>query len=128
MAPTEPRTHGALPLSDRDRLEHMRAAAREAAGFAAGKTLADIQSDRLLNRGLTHCLLELGEAAAKVTEPTRELLPSIPWRQIVGMRHRLVHVYCRTDPALVYEVVARDLPVLLSQLDSFLSDQRDTSS
>ena len=33
----------------------------------------------------------VGEAAARVSEATREHLPDIPWDELVGMRNRLVH-------------------------------------
>ncbi len=35
----------------------------------------------------------VGEAAAQVSEDVRRVNPDIPWREIVGMRNRLVHAY-----------------------------------
>lgn len=40
----------------------------------------------------------LGEAANQLTEKTRERCPSIPWRKIIGLRHRVVHDYSGIDP------------------------------
>jgi uncharacterized protein with HEPN domain len=35
----------------------------------------------------------VGEAAYQITETTRDELQAVPWDDIIGMRHRLVHAY-----------------------------------
>ncbi len=62
----------------------------------------------------------IGEAAGKVSEATRRDLASVPWREIVGMRNRLVHGYAAVDHDVVWAVVTRDLPVLASSLEAAL--------
>ena len=47
----------------------------------------------MFRRAVTHCIQEIGEAASQVGEATRTTVPQLPWRQVVGMRHNLVHVY-----------------------------------
>jgi uncharacterized protein with HEPN domain len=79
-----PRSDGARPMDDRNRMIHMRLAAVEARGFATGRQFEDLQTDRMLLRSLAHCIMEIGEAAAKVAEPARSLAPHVPWRKIVG--------------------------------------------
>ena len=59
----------------------------------------------------------IGEAAARVSGPTREAHPEIPWKQIVGIRHRIVHDYLHVDYDVLWEVATRDLPVLVAQLE-----------
>ena len=46
--------------------------------------------------------------------------PAIPWRDIVGMRNRLVHGYFDIDLRLVWDTVGTDLPVLIDQLERLL--------
>ncbi|HEX4956226.1 MAG TPA: hypothetical protein VF017_22785 [Thermoanaerobaculia bacterium] len=60
------------------RLRHMLDHSREAVGMAAGRSRADLDADRQLNLALVRLLEIVGEAAARVTPPTRALLPGVP--------------------------------------------------
>ena len=53
-------------------------------------------------------------------ESTRQLAPSIPWTQIVGMRHILVHDYFGVDTDVVWGVVERDLGTLKREIAALL--------
>lgn len=114
------RKDGARPLSDRVRLQHMLDAAREALSFAKGRSRSDLDTSPMLRRALKDCIQEIGEAAAKVTDATRARASSLPWNQIVGMRHRIVHVYYDIDPNALWEVVEQDLPVLTEAINAVL--------
>mgnify|MGYP001420546498 FL=1 len=76
---------------DAIRIRHMLDAAREAIGFASGRTSEELTHDRMLLLSLVKCVEILGEAASRVTDATRESLPEIPWRDIISMRNRLIH-------------------------------------
>jgi uncharacterized protein with HEPN domain len=97
-------------------------AAREGMGFIRGRKREDLDIDAMLRRALKDCIQEIGEAAARMTEDGRERAPSLPWRQIVGMRHRIVHVYYDIDADALWEVAVRDLPVLERELQAALAN------
>lgn len=59
----------------------------------------------------------IGQAVKGVSEATRELEPDVPWRQIAGMRDKLIHEYFGVDLMLVWDVVSRELPVLRPRLE-----------
>ena len=58
----------------------------------------------------------IGQAVKGISDDTRTLEPAVPWRQIAGMRDKLIHEYFGVDLALVWDVVERELPVLRPQL------------
>jgi uncharacterized protein with HEPN domain len=60
----------------------------------------------------------IGQAVKGVSDETRALEPSVPWRQIAGMRDKLIHEYFGVDLNLVWEVVEHDLPAVRPQLDA----------
>jgi uncharacterized protein with HEPN domain len=82
---------------DAIRVRHMLDAAREALSFASGKQRSDLAANRMLVLSLVKSVEIIGEAAATVTAETRERFPHIPWRDIVAMRNRLIHVYFDID-------------------------------
>ena len=106
-----------MSKEDEIRLRHMVDAAREAASFAAGRTRGDLDADRQLVMALVKEIEIVGEAAARVSEATREHLPDIPWDELIGMRNRLVHAYFDVNLDIVWQTVQEDLPKLIALLE-----------
>ena len=52
----------------------------------------------------------------RFSRPTRK----IPWKQIIGMRHKVVHDYLQVDFDIVWAVVTADLPPLIADLERFV--------
>lgn len=104
-------------LTLRQMLDH----AREALDMVEARSRVDLDQDRTFSLALTRLLEIVGEAAARVPPETRAALPSIPWPQIVGLRNRLIHAYDQVDHDILWQVGTRDLPVLISQLRTFLA-------
>lgn len=62
----------------------------------------------------------IGQAAKGVSDATRALEPDVPWRQMAGMRDKLIHEYFGVDLALVWDVVERDLPNVRPKLQELV--------
>ncbi len=105
---------------DRVRLQHMLDAAKEALGFAKTRNRYDLDSDRMLVLALVKDMEIIGEAGYQVSDATRRQLPDIPWDDIIGMRHRLVHAYFDIDLDILWRTVEYDLPPLVSLLEKHL--------
>ena len=58
----------------------------------------------------------VGEAARRVSQSTRDTL-DLPWHEIIGMRHKIVHDYMGIDFDLVWQTAAEDLPKLIAALE-----------
>lgn len=95
-------------------------AAHEAMQFVDRRDRADLDREPLLCRALTHALLEIGEAAARVSDDGRARAPEVPWGQIVAMRHVLVHVYWGVDRDRLWKTATEELPILVAQLEDAL--------
>ena len=98
-------------------LGHMLDMTRRAIAALKGKRRGDYDSDEVLRMGLAHFVQVIGEAAGKVSSDFQRGHPEIPWRQIVGMRNRIVHDYMRLDEDVLWKVVSEDLPALLPRLE-----------
>jgi uncharacterized protein with HEPN domain len=76
-------------------------AAEAACGFTSGRVRNDLDSDRMLAFALVRAIEIVGEAAGRVSAPTREAAADIPWGLIVSMRNRLIHAYFEIDHEVV---------------------------
>lgn len=101
-------------------LGHMLDMARKAAGKIEGKSRADYDRDEDLRIVIAHLVQTIGESAARVSEPTRDSHPELPWKQITGIRHRIVHDYMDVDYDVLWEVATRDLPQVIALLEKIV--------
>lgn len=98
-------------------LSHMLYVSRQALAFSDGKSRKDFNKDKLLQIGLIHMVQTIGEAARHVSRAFQAEHPEIPWSDIVGMRHKVVHDYLAVDRKVVWRTVTEDLPELIVQLE-----------
>ncbi len=107
------RSDGALLLD-------MLLSAREAAAFARGLDFPVFEEDRRTQLANLKAVETVGEAASRVRSETIAAHPNIPWRQIVGMRNRLVHGYFDVNLRRLWETVQQDIPRLIQQLEAIV--------
>jgi uncharacterized protein with HEPN domain len=103
---------------DDERLDDIRDAARAAMRFLDGRQQADLLADEILAAALTQKIIVIGEAAGAVTTTTRDRLPHVPWRLMVGMRNIVVHAYWEIDRTELWRTVKEDLPAMIEALDA----------
>jgi uncharacterized protein with HEPN domain len=78
-------------------------------GFMKGRSMDDLAEDAMLRFDVVKQLEVIGEAASRITRETLDAEPSIPWKQVVVMRHVLVHDYYRIDVPTIWNTVTNDL-------------------
>ena len=101
---------------------HMLDMSRKAIELSEGVTKTEYDSNETLRLALTHLVQMIGEAAQHVSNDLRKDFPQVPWHEIVGMRHRIVHDYLNVDEDVVWQVVSRDLPYLIKHIENILPD------
>ena len=112
------------PIRDRHRLEHMIDHIDKVLSAAKNKTFEDVNDDPILFGAIAYYTMIIGEAAYMLTKEFKESHPSIPWRQIEGMRHHIVHGYAQIRKDMLWNVVQDDLPSLKSQIEEILSETK----
>ena len=105
-----------MQAEDLVRLRHMIEAGETVARFVAGRSRADLDRDLMLMFAVVRAIEIIGEAASKMSAETYAAHAEIPWRAIVGMRHRLVHAYFDIDADVVWVAATQEVPALLAQL------------
>jgi uncharacterized protein with HEPN domain len=114
-------------MNERDLLRalHMRDAAREVLDFIRGETRESLDSDKKLVRALMMSIAIIGEAAAHLSEDVRQRMPDIPWPDVTGMRHRLIHGYFEVNLDRLWGTATESVPELLSNLEAILPPEPD---
>lgn len=87
-----------------------------------GRSRTDLDTDRLLALAVVRLLELIGEAAGRVPTEEQGRRPGVPWPSIVGLRNRLIHGYDNVDHDIVWQIVTTDLPSLIVELSSPLSE------
>jgi uncharacterized protein with HEPN domain len=91
--------------------------ARQARDFNAGVTWKQFAANKQLQYATQYTLQCIGEAAYKVSKEFQHAHGKIPWDQICGLRHRLVHDYHRIELPKVWSVVENHLGQLIAALE-----------
>src|ERR1700745_554711 len=102
-----------FPERDAALLLDMLLAARDARAFVKGLDEGAFLASRLHQNAAIRSLEVLGEAAGNVSAATQAAQPEIPWREITGMRHRLIHGYAEVRLDLVWAVIRDRLDALI---------------
>jgi uncharacterized protein with HEPN domain len=97
-------------------LSDMRDAILAAREFSRGVTFEEFRDNREKQFAIIHALEIIGEAAKQVPVPVKERYPDIPWRDIAGMRDRLIHGYFSVNLERLWNTVRDDLPHLEAAL------------
>lgn len=92
-------------------------AARLACGYLAGKTEEEFYHDVEKQDAVIRRLEIIGEAARRISEETKNTMPDLPWKEMVGMRNFLVHEYDGVDVSVVWDTVQVHLPKVIKILE-----------
>jgi len=93
--------------------------ARTARSKVAPVTREEFDANDTLQFALAYLILIVGEAASRLSQAARAQLPDLPWTDIIGMRHRLVHGYGAVSANIVWDVATGDLDELIASLERF---------
>jgi uncharacterized protein with HEPN domain len=115
-----------LPERDTALLLDMLLAARDAQTFVEGLDESAFLASRLHQNATIRSLEVLGEAAGRISAATRASHPEIPWREITGMRHRLIHGYGEVRLDLVWTVLRDRVAPLIAVLMALVPIDSDS--
>jgi uncharacterized protein with HEPN domain len=96
---------------------------KEVESMVRARTRPDLESDRLFFLALLKLVEIVGEAATRISDPLKTAHPEIPWREMIGMRNRLIHGYDSVDRNILWDVATTDLPSLGIQIETILKTE-----
>ena len=93
-------------------------AARRAVAFVQDVSEIQFMKDLKTQSAVLHQLTVLGEAVRRLSPEFRQQHPELPWKEMAGLRSRIVHDYDDVDLDEVWNILERDLPSLIPQLQA----------
>jgi uncharacterized protein with HEPN domain len=106
-----------MRLEARKYLYDIQEAASLAAGFTAGRSFSDYQSDPMLRFAVERAFSIIGEALAQLTRVDGDLAARITEaRSIIAFRNILIHAYAHIDDRIVWDIVEYKLPILIREV------------
>ncbi|MHA1239010.1 MAG: HepT-like ribonuclease domain-containing protein [Candidatus Odinarchaeia archaeon] len=88
--------------------------------YLKDKKYNEFKNNRMLQDAIIREIEIIGEAASKISMELRNKYSDIPWRQIVGMRNKLIHGYFGIDLDAVWDTVIKDIPPLKRKLQEII--------
>jgi len=91
-------------------LGHMASAVARIAEFVERVPREDFEREWTLQNALIRELEILGEAASKLSAEFVKANPEVPWKEMTGLRHKLIHDYFEVDLDIVWRTATVNVP------------------
>ncbi len=101
-------------------LRHILDAINKIQEYTKNMDYEGFRASSLVQDGVIRQLEIIGEATKNLSQEIREKHPDIPWKDITGMRDKLIHQYFGVDMAGVWDTAEQDIPTLKSNLTKLL--------
>ena len=92
--------------------------------ISVGKNLnyEEFLDDETLKRAIVRSLEIIGEATKKIPADVKLKWNTIQWKNMAGMRDRLIHDYMGVNYTIVWDVVKNKIPDMNKQISEFLTE------
>lgn len=111
-----------------DYIEDVVDAMAKAESFVQDLDYEDFAADAKTTFAVTRALEIIGEAVKKVPRSVRTRYPDVPWKDIAGMRDKLIHEYWGVNLKTVWKTVKEDIPPLKPVFEGILQTSAKKSS
>jgi uncharacterized protein with HEPN domain len=65
----------------------------------------------------------IGEAIKNISKGLKKKYPQIPWKDLSGVRDKLIHHYFGVNLDIVWNIVKEELPEVISQIEEILKTE-----
>lgn len=110
---------------DKDRLEHIISVINTLQREIRNTDLIRLKDNSIVFFGFVKNIEIIGEASYKLSKEFKESHTEVPWRNIEGMRHVLVHGYYAISPEKLWDVVENYVPKLKPIIERYYEELTD---
>ncbi len=93
--------------------------------FTRNLTFDEFAKNKMAIRAVTMDFLIIGEAAKQIPDETKKKYTQVQWRQMAGIRDKIIHGYAYIKISVLWDAVNLDLPVLKPLIKDLLESEFD---
>lgn len=97
-------------------LKHILQAINRIEEYTTDFTHDDFLSNYLVQDAVIRQLEIIGEATKRISFATTENYPHIEWKDVAGMRDKLIHHYMGVDIEILWDTIRQDIPILKEEI------------
>ncbi len=97
-------------------IEHILDCIRKIKEFSEGLSFKEFSGNELVQDAIIRNIEIIGEASKKISSDTKQIYFEISWKEIAGMRDKLIHDYLGVDVEVVWRTIKEDIPILERQI------------
>ncbi len=84
----------------------------------------ELLQNKLLSHAVCRSLEIIGEATKNVRQDLKHKYPLVDWREMAGIRDKIIHDYFGIDYALIWETIKTDIPPLKEWIEIIIARER----
>ena len=105
-----------------DYIDDIIQSAEDAEMFIEDLDYSAFSKDKKTINAVIRSLEVMGEAAKKIPARVKKQFPDIPWKEMSGIRNKLIHEYFGVDLEIIWNVLKEELPAILPLLKDMKRD------
>jgi uncharacterized protein with HEPN domain len=101
-------------------VDHILKCIKKIRKYVRGVDKKDFSKNELLQDAIIRNFEVIGEASKKISPDFKKINFEIPWKEIAGMRDKLIHDYLGVDIEVIWKTIEHDLPILQKGLKNLV--------
>lgn len=90
--------------------------------YTKGLDLDKFSKNTMLLDAVVRNLSIIGEAVRSIPKEIKVKYPDVAWKEIKGMRNKVIHEYFGIDEDILWETIKKDIPIFKKQIAKLLQD------
>jgi len=111
------------PRDYKDYLKDILEAINDVKGFIDELTYDEFIKDRKTLNAVVRSIEIIGEASKNIPESVKAKYPELPWKQMAGMRDKLIHAYFGVDTETLWKAAKNNIPSLKASIEEMLKER-----